>query len=601
MPVPGPTPTPSPRSGVLGPTAGHDVVIVCGASLALAAYVAAANAGVVPHRGVAIGLFATVSGALLLWWGVAAWRVALRRTGWERTAWRWFAATIPVIVAGVAVVWAARVDVAVTPTGEPVESALTLAVYGVLFAGLLVLGLGQAQSRQAWRNALDAAIIAGALFFILWSALYRDRLEDSHLSVAQGAAVIAYPFLDAALLTLAALSLGVPDPTRPRGYRFLLAGLALTFAGDVVATYLILVGSDLVLPLYAAAYTAGLGFLALSAVAVGRQEPWVPKGNPAPASATRLLPLVALAPAMGAAAVAVVEHGALSPVQFWTAFAVIALVLLQLALTLRQAVALESRLREESAFKTRLLRFISHEVANPLSPLRLQASILRTRTRGANDARAWDIVERSIDRLASLSRDVREMALAETQRLLSVVEVADAGAQVAAAAHAAAPVAKERGLELSLEASLEALPVRIDLQRFGQVVDNLLSNAIKFTHAPGTITVRTRRDGGNARIEVTDSGIGMSAADRDGLFQPFRRARDSAAPGLGLGLYLCHAIMAELHGAIGVDSPGRGQGSTFWVTLPLEGTDPDPVPLGGTRRPLPAEAPASPVATLRLT
>ena len=549
-------------------------------------------------RGVALTAAMVPQGLLFVAWGWASWRLARRRKDWERKAWLLFAACVPLALVGALVAWALGADLSSQSPADPATSVMVFALYGVLFAGLLALNIGQARSADGWRRGLDAAIIAGALFFILWSALYRDQFEASALPASGRIGLLVAPALDAALVTLAVLALAVPDRTRPRGYGYLLAGLAVVLAGDVVGTALHLTGNAWADPLAASTGVASLALLALSAVAVGRQPPWVPAGRPEERLWVHLIPLGALSLALGSAAVTVLEHGELSLLQFWAAFGVIALVLGQLALTMHRARRLERRLRAESDFKTQLLRFISHEVANPLSPLRVQVAVLG-KDRPVEQERSWAIVTRSLDRLLALSNDVREMALAETQRLVTAVEVTDAGAQVAAAAAAAAAVARQRGLELVVEASLEQIPVRSDRQRFGQVIDNLLSNAIKFTHAPGKVTVRVERRASEAWVGVTDTGIGLSPADRDGLFQPFRRAQDAAAPGLGLGLYLCKAIMAELHGRIGVESPGRGQGATFWVALPVEGMDPDPLPLGGKRLPDLVAGPA-PTATLKL-
>lgn len=586
-------PETAPAKGLLGAAPILDAVAIC--ALAIVCGVLMATR---PGNAAVTAILTGVQGVLFLGWGWAAWRLAKRRKDWERTGWLLFAACVPLALAGSLVAWALGANLSVESTTDPVTSLLSVVLYVALFAGLLALNLGQAQSTDGWRRGLDAAIIAGALFFVLWGALYRDSYEASPLPVADRVGVLLIPIFDAALVTLATLALAVPDATRPRGYGYVLAGLIILLVGDVATTTLKLAASPWAAPVTGTTGVAAMGLFALAALVIVGQQPWSPRPHREVRLWVRLLPVIALAPAMGSAVITILQHGALTSIQFWNAFSVIGLVLVQLALTVRQANNLEIGLRSESDFKTQLLRFIAHEVANPISPLRVQVSILGKSSPPGHE-RAWDIVNRSIDRLTSLSRDVREMALAETQRLVTHVEVVDLADQSATAAQAAVPLAQQRGLELIMHMPLEPLPVRADLQRLGQVLDNLLSNALKFTQAPGKITVRVEQTGGLARVQVTDTGIGLSAADRDGLFQPFRRAQDGAAPGLGLGLYLCKAIVTELHGSIGVESPGRGQGATFWVTLPLEGTDPDPLPLGRTQAAPPVVEPV-PVATVKL-
>ena len=104
-----------------------------------------------------------------------------------------------------------------------------------------------------------------------------------------------------------------------------------------------------------------------------------------------------------------------------------------------------------------------------------------------------------------------------------------------------------------------------------QLLDNLLGNSIKFTPEGGRVEVRLHGDGGLARLEVSDSGIGIAEDDQRHLFERFFRAantRDGAIPGTGLGLYIARAIVEAHRGAISVESrPGKG--TCFRVELPL--------------------------------
>jgi len=112
-----------------------------------------------------------------------------------------------------------------------------------------------------------------------------------------------------------------------------------------------------------------------------------------------------------------------------------------------------------------------------------------------------------------------------------------------------------------------------DRARLGQLVDNLLSNALKFTPEGGRVEVSAERENGQVAVSVSDSGIGIEAADQKGVFQRFFRAAsatDLAIPGTGLGLAISKAI-AEAHGGtIAVESE-LGAGATFRVELPAAG------------------------------
>ena len=113
--------------------------------------------------------------------------------------------------------------------------------------------------------------------------------------------------------------------------------------------------------------------------------------------------------------------------------------------------------------------------------------------------------------------------------------------------------------------------VRGDRDRLAQALDNLVSNAIKFTPAGGRVGVRLACEYDRAVLEVTDTGIGISQADLEQLFQRFfrtQRATTAAIPGVGLGLTIAQAIVHGHDGQISVQSQD-GEGTTFRIELPL--------------------------------
>ena len=136
--------------------------------------------------------------------------------------------------------------------------------------------------------------------------------------------------------------------------------------------------------------------------------------------------------------------------------------------------------------------------------------------------------------------------------------------------------AENKGLRLNLQIDSNVrLPVRGDPVRLRQVLTNLVSNAIKFTER-GSVTLFITRKGETRsqhelRIEVRDTGIGISAQGVQQLFRPFSQADASTTRlygGTGLGLVICKRIVDLMGGSIGVESEA-GRGSIFWVDLPL--------------------------------
>ena len=132
------------------------------------------------------------------------------------------------------------------------------------------------------------------------------------------------------------------------------------------------------------------------------------------------------------------------------------------------------------------------------------------------------------------------------------------------------PVAQARSIDLRCE-RLDDVVVDGDAGWLQRLLLNLLDNALKFTGQNGRIVVRISRAGDTARIDVQDSGIGLSAEDAQQVFERFFRAdpaRSSATDGAGLGLSLVQWIAESHRGAVAVRSR-LSDGSTFTVTLPI--------------------------------
>jgi signal transduction histidine kinase len=119
------------------------------------------------------------------------------------------------------------------------------------------------------------------------------------------------------------------------------------------------------------------------------------------------------------------------------------------------------------------------------------------------------------------------------------------------------------------------IPARLlgDANRLRQVVNNICANAIKFTqHGRVTLEAALSNEDettATVRFTVTDTGIGIRADQISGLFSPFAQADSSTTRkygGTGLGLAICKQLVEMMGGAIGIESPGEGQGSMFWFT-----------------------------------
>jgi len=146
----------------------------------------------------------------------------------------------------------------------------------------------------------------------------------------------------------------------------------------------------------------------------------------------------------------------------------------------------------------------------------------------------------------------------------------DLGPVIEAAIEAVRPAIEAKGIQLGV--SLEPLGlVSGDPSRLQQVVWNLLSNAIKFTSPGGRVEVRLEQVGANGLITVSDTGEGIPETFLPYVFDRFRQANSVFTKehgGLGLGLAIVRHLVEMHGGAVRADSPGRGKGATFTVTLP---------------------------------
>jgi len=237
----------------------------------------------------------------------------------------------------------------------------------------------------------------------------------------------------------------------------------------------------------------------------------------------------------------------------------------------------EARVALESAdrHKNQFLAMLSHELRNPLAPIRNCLQLLGLAAPGSEQARrAAAVIDRQVAHLTALVEDLLDVTRISSGKVqlhrepLDLLEVVrrvleDHRAELAAA-----------GLEVRV--ALPAGPVAVDgdRTRLTQVLGNLLQNAAKFTPAGGTVTLSLAVDApaGQAIVRVRDTGAGIAAEMLPRLFQPFTQADatlDRSQGGLGLGLALTKGLV-ELHGGtVRAESRGLGQGAEFVVVLPL--------------------------------
>ena len=244
-------------------------------------------------------------------------------------------------------------------------------------------------------------------------------------------------------------------------------------------------------------------------------------------------------------------------------------------------IAQEAREEAEASnrMKDQFLAIVSHELRTPLNSILGWARLLQTGDLGeAERQRAVDVIIRNTATQTQLVEDLLDLSRVVTGRMRLSFEPCELAALVAEAVDAVRPAADAKGIALvTVTEADDGGTILCAPDRLRQVVWNLAMNAIKFTSAGGRVEIAVARTEGTADIVVADNGVGISPEVLPHVFEQFRQEDSSstrAHGGLGLGLALVKHLV-ELHGGqVRAESPGKGKGATFTVSIPLTSARP---------------------------
>ncbi len=229
----------------------------------------------------------------------------------------------------------------------------------------------------------------------------------------------------------------------------------------------------------------------------------------------------------------------------------------------------EAANRAKSAF----LANVSHEIRTPLNGLVGLADLAQQPGASEQQRREYlALIGDCANALTAIISDILDLSKIEAGKLAVDIQRFDLQALLVSLHQAYGALCEARGLSFSLEAD-PALPrwVDGDRMRLRQVLANYLNNSLKFTPQGQVRLIARRGAGERVRIEVVDTGIGISEVDHPRLFQPFSQVegdRQHGTAGTGLGLSICRELATLMQGKVGMDS-APGQGSRFWIELPL--------------------------------
>jgi PAS domain S-box-containing protein len=231
-----------------------------------------------------------------------------------------------------------------------------------------------------------------------------------------------------------------------------------------------------------------------------------------------------------------------------------------------------------SRAKDEFLAALSHELRTPLNPVLLLASDAATNRALPEDVRAdFEMIAKNVALEARLIDDLLDLTRITRGKLTLNLMPGDVHSILRDALTTVQADLDDKRIQLHLDLGAKRHAIRGDGVRLQQVFWNVLKNAVKFTPEEGKVRIETRvQENGRIIVRVSDTGIGLTAAEIERIFDAFSQGDHTDNEkyhrfgGLGLGLAISKRLV-ELHtGTIRASSPGRNQGATFDIELPLE-------------------------------
>lgn len=241
--------------------------------------------------------------------------------------------------------------------------------------------------------------------------------------------------------------------------------------------------------------------------------------------------------------------------------------------------ALQEAMTMAQQAKNKFVSVVTHELRLPLTSIKGYTDLLRQEIVGPineQQAEFLDTVRKNVERMSALISDLSDISHLETGRIKFAIQTIPVRQAIEGALNQYLTRIAEKGQVLEVNLPNEIPNLQADPNRLLQVLSSLISNAWKYTPSGGKITLRAIPEQDDVRLEISDTGIGISPQEQVKVFTQFFRSENEAVreyPGWGLALNLSKRLVEAMGGSMGFESK-LGEGSTFWFTLPAYNREP---------------------------
>lgn len=231
-------------------------------------------------------------------------------------------------------------------------------------------------------------------------------------------------------------------------------------------------------------------------------------------------------------------------------------------------------LKKMDQMKSDFISMVSHEVRSPMNSLLMQLKNISDGLAGPVTGKQQEILHRASEKILNLNNLVTELldlSRIESGLIAHEKEAVDLGQLLTDQKSFHSPYAEEKKITIELNCPADLPSILANRQNIEEVFSNLITNAIKYSPVDGSITITAAKENEYLKIQVGDTGYGISAEELDKIFTRFYRVKDANTrqiQGTGLGLAIVKSIIESHHGKISVTSE-IDHGTTFTVLLPL--------------------------------